>query len=133
MDSLLHVLQMLDKIGERRQPWRTSSEVWKKSPLVLFWRTALLYSSYSALLKLKFFMTCHRPSCHTRSNAFLKSMELWQRTRWCRRWVSISSLMLKICSTLLLFGRNPASSSAKIPPAFPLIRFKRTHSTTLVG
>ena len=41
---------MLNTIGEKRQTWRTPTEVWKKSPLMLFWRTALLESSYSALM-----------------------------------------------------------------------------------
>ena len=63
---------MLSRIGERTHPWRSPTEVRKKSPLMFFWRTALFESSYNALMtsmvsKLKFFMTCHRPSYHTAS------------------------------------------------------------------
>ena len=33
---------------------------------------------------LKLLRTCHRPACQIMSNAFLKSMKLWNRSRWYR-------------------------------------------------
>lgn len=76
--------QMLNRARERRHPCQTPKEVWKKSSHMMLRRTALFESLWSTMMtsmrlasKLKFSMTCHKLSCQTRSNAFLKSMKLW--------------------------------------------------------
>ena len=63
--------------------WRVVVGLLKNSPRWLFWSTALVASSYKTLMilisgssMLQSLMTFHKPSCHTRSKASLKSMML---------------------------------------------------------
>ncbi len=85
------------------------------------------------LSNFKFLRTYHKPSCQTRSNAFLKSIKLWYRSCWCCMCFSISNRMLKICSVVLLLSQKPACSSARTCSAFCFSLFRRTISITLLG
>ena len=42
-----------------------------------------------SFIYIKVLRTCHRPACQTLSNAFIKSMKLWDRPLWCCRYFSI--------------------------------------------
>ena len=66
-------------MGESKHPWRTPTAVFKNCPDWLFKRTTLLQFSYSVWAAwtrpspiLKLLRICHRPTCQTPLNAFLK-------------------------------------------------------------
>ena len=106
----------------------------------LFKRTALLEFSYSAWMVwtrpssvFKLLGTCQRPTCQTLSNAFLKSVKLQNRSRWCCRCFFIMTQLLRICSTVLWPGLKPACSPASSSSALSLNRLKITRSTILLG
>ena len=53
--------------------------------------------------------TFQRLLWQTLSNAFLESMKLWYRLRWCSRCFAIMTLQTKICSTVLGLAPKLAS------------------------
>ena len=126
---------MLNKIGERRNSWRIPTEVWKKSLWMLFWRTALLESSCNCFddlndVRVEVEVLHDIPQGlvpFTIIECFLEVDEVMVEDTLVLQMFTISNLMLKICSTVLLFGRNPSCSSA-----FSLIRFRRTLNITLL-
>ena len=70
---------MLSREDERRQPWRTPTDVWNQSPTVPCTSTVLLafelfclMASLSFWSMLHFFIAAHNTPCHTLSNAFSK-------------------------------------------------------------
>ena len=71
----------LKRVGERRYPYRTPTEVKNQSPLLPFKMTALVVLSYSCSItqtKLAL-MLYFQAACHTLSKAFLKSTKTWCR------------------------------------------------------
>ena len=75
---------MINRVGDRRQPWRTPMVVRNHFPRVPFiWNAlvALSYRCYVARTRLTpmlyFLMVAHKAACHTLSNAFLKSIKTW--------------------------------------------------------
>ena len=62
--------KMLKRVGERRHPCQTPAVVLNHSPVLPLNRTTLA-------LMLYFLIVAHKPSCHTLSKAFLKSMKTW--------------------------------------------------------
>ena len=126
ISCMLFSTNKLNRMGESKHPWRTSV-VLKNSPGWLFKRTALLEISYSAWMAwaspscmLKLLRTCQWPACQTLSNAFLKSLKLWNRSRWCRRCFTVMTRFLKICFTVFRPGLKPAWSSASSLSALAL-------------
>ena len=77
---IIFSINILNNTGDNGHPRRTPTVVGKKSPAFPFSSTALVASPYNDLMtsisRLYSFKTRQRPSCQTRSNAFLKSMKL---------------------------------------------------------
>ena len=82
------------------------------------------YSSWKAWTSpppmLKLLRIYHRPACQTLSNAFLKSIKLWNSWRWCCGCLCLMIRLLKICSTVLRSGLKFAFSSASSSSALGL-------------
>ena len=75
---------MLKNVGESRDPSRTPTVVLNHSPVLPLNRTAPWGLSYRfsmarmmLALMLNFLIVGHKASCHTLSNAFLKSTKTW--------------------------------------------------------
>ena len=81
---------------------------------------------------LKLLRTCHRHVCQTLSNAFLKSMKLWKRSRLCYRCFSMMTRLLKICSTVLRPGLKPACSSTSSFSALAWSQMRISRSMVLL-
>ena len=64
---------------------------------------------------------------------FLKSMKLWYKSWWWTTCFSINSLILKIFSVVLLFGRMPDCSSDRNSSAAPMNRSNMIISIILLG
>ena len=77
--------------------------------------------------------TCHMHVCQTLSNAFLKSMKSWNRSRWCCKRFSMMTRLLKISSTVLRPALKPACSSASSSSALALSRLRITQNMILLG
>ena len=73
---------------------------------------------------LKLLRTCYRPACQNMSNAFLKSMKSWNRSRWCCKRFSMMPRLLKISSTVLRPALKPACSSASSSSALAWSRLR---------
>ena len=133
----------VNRMGESKYPWRTPI-------LLLPWRTffadcsrgrtALLEFSYSIRMAwisfistLKFLRTCNRPACQTLSNAFLKSMKLWNRSRGCCGCLSMMTRPLKICSTVLRLYLKAVCFSASSASAWAWSLLRIAGSMILLG
>ena len=75
---------MLNRVGDRRQPWRIPVVVQNHYPRVSLIRTALVALSYRCSMAwirltpmLYFLMVAHKAACYTLSNAYLKSIKTW--------------------------------------------------------
>ena len=97
--------KMLKRVGESIHPCRTPTVVLNHSPVLPLNRTALWALSYRfsmarmmLALMLYFLIVAHKPSCHTLSKAFLKSMKSWLIFCWCCRYFSQRILRLNICT-----------------------------------
>ena len=76
--------KILKRVGESRHPCRTPTVVLNQSPVLTLNRTALYALSYifsmtcmMLALTLYFLIVAYKASCHTLSNAFLKSTKTW--------------------------------------------------------
>ena len=116
---------ILGSTGDNGHPCRIPTIVRRKSSTLSFSNTALLTSLYNDLttsinrLSMLYSFTTHpRPSCQTRSNAFLKAMKLWKSSFWCSKSFSTNSLRLTISSVVLLCDLKLVCSSSKIRSAW---------------
>jgi len=78
--------KMLKRQGDSKHPCLTPTDVWNQSSMLLSGRTPQLVFSCNDPIRctrllwiLRFFNVSSKASSQTRSNAFLKSMKLWQR------------------------------------------------------
>ena len=79
-------------------------------------------------------MTCHRPAYQTLSNAFLKSVKVWNRSLWyCCRCFSMTPRLLKMWSAVLRPDLKSAWSSSSSSSALALSRLRITWSMFLPG
>ena len=99
-------------------PWSLQSRIVRKR----YYNHSLLLRCVHNFLSLPLFLhssvvpcnnsldTYPSHSCHKRSNAFWKSMWLWDRSCWWSIYFSIISLMLGTCSAVFRFGQKHACS-----------------------
>ena len=109
------------------------------SPSALYSRYALLEFAYSDLIIMiisfcipNLYNSDHNPSWYTRSNAFLKSMQLWNRFFWMFICFSITFLQLNTCSIALLPFRNLVCSSDNISSTWGFSRLRIMDSSILL-
>ena len=95
--------------------------------------TQSMMTSISRLSMLYSFKTRQRPSCQTRLNAFLKSMNLWKSSFWCTIYFSSNTFRLNICVVLLLRNPKPDWSFSKICSAWMTSLLRITRNMTLLG
>ena len=80
-----------------------------------------------------FLIVAHKASCHTLSNAFLKSMNTWQGFYLCCMHLSQRIRQLTICSLVNLPTSKAACSSAIISSACSWSLFKEVFNITSLG
>ena len=76
---------------------------------------------------------CHRPACQTLFCTCLKSMKLWNKSRFYCRCFSVMTRLSKICSAVFGLGLKPACSPASSSSALAWSQQRITKSMNWLG